>query len=150
MHALTLHQPFATLIALEAKRVETRGWPAPAWLPGQRIAIHAGKGTDYLPLIHAEPFAAALAGLGLETGALLPMGAVVCTAVLDRCTMMTPAAIAVLEADNPVEHAFGHYEPGRFAWVLRDVQVFAEPIPARGYQKVWNWADGDEPQTRLV
>ena len=43
VYAITLHQPWATLIALGIKSVETRSWPAPARLVGQRIAVHAGK-----------------------------------------------------------------------------------------------------------
>ena len=43
MYAITLHQPWASLIALGVKTVETRSWPAPAHLVGQTIAVHAGK-----------------------------------------------------------------------------------------------------------
>ena len=43
VYAITLHQPWASLIALGIKTVETRSWPAPARLLGQRIAVHAGK-----------------------------------------------------------------------------------------------------------
>lgn len=39
--AITIHQPWATLIAIGAKRWETRSRPAPAKHIGQRIAIHA-------------------------------------------------------------------------------------------------------------
>lgn len=42
MKAITLWQPWATLIAIGAKRIETRNWRAPASLNGQWIAIHAG------------------------------------------------------------------------------------------------------------
>ncbi|MCY4560236.1 MAG: ASCH domain-containing protein [Chloroflexi bacterium] len=43
MYAITLHQPWASLIALGLKTVETRSWPAPARLVGQTVAVHAGK-----------------------------------------------------------------------------------------------------------
>ena len=43
MHAIALHQAWASLIALGTKAVETRSWLAPALLVGQTIAIHAGK-----------------------------------------------------------------------------------------------------------
>ena len=43
MYAITLHQPWASLIALGIKTVETRSLPAPALLVGQTIVIHAGK-----------------------------------------------------------------------------------------------------------
>ena len=43
MYAINLHRPWATLVALGIKNVETRSWPAPARLIGQTIAIHAGN-----------------------------------------------------------------------------------------------------------
>ena len=42
MKALTLHEPWASLIAKGTKTIETRGWRPPPGLIGQRIAIHAG------------------------------------------------------------------------------------------------------------
>ena len=42
-YAITLHQPWASLIALVLKTVETWSWPAPARLAGQHIAVHVGK-----------------------------------------------------------------------------------------------------------
>lgn len=38
---LSLHQPYASLIASGLKTIETRSWSAPASLIGKRIAIHA-------------------------------------------------------------------------------------------------------------
>jgi hypothetical protein len=52
MPAVSLWQPWASLIAVGAKTIETRSWPAPKGLIGQRIAIHAAKttkGFDTLP-----------------------------------------------------------------------------------------------------
>ena len=43
MMAVTLHQPWASLIATGLKTVETRSWPGRASLIGERIAIHAGR-----------------------------------------------------------------------------------------------------------
>jgi hypothetical protein len=40
--AITIWQPWATLIAIGAKPFEFRSWPVPARLIGQRIAVHAG------------------------------------------------------------------------------------------------------------
>lgn len=46
--ALTIHQPWATLIARGIKRVENRDWtPSPADLtPGDYLLLHAGKTFD--------------------------------------------------------------------------------------------------------
>ncbi len=146
MKALPLWQPWASLVAIEAKRVETRHWPAPHWLVGKRIAIHATKTAEHLPIVGTSPFAERLiaaleAGTLIEVDGKLPLGAVVCTAVLDRCSPMTWESIDALQRRNPHEHAFGCYEPGRFAWVLRDVERLAVPVPFRGSQGIFDVPD---------
>lgn len=159
MHAITLHQPYASLIACGAKRIETRNWPAPPAAIGQPIAIHAGKSTDDLWLADEWPFFCYLDGFRTGVRAVppmerewspiadqLPRGVVLCTAILDRCKPITVEGAAKLKRErpdgHPDEHAFGNYnldDGPRFAWVLRDVESLPEPIPARGLQKVWQW-----------
>lgn len=134
MKALSLHQPYATLIALGAKRIETRNWQAPWWLVGERFAIHASKSRDSLDLRHEEPFAEYLYG---EAPAL-PLGAIVGTAVLDRCTQITGQTAGALSGSHPHEFSFGYYYPGRWAWVLRDAKMLAEPKTFRGAQGVFD------------
>lgn len=93
MKALTLHQPWATLIALGVKRIETRSWRAPQALIGQRIAIHAGKALTYLDgdiygdyIIATDDCDRArmqrLDESEIRGGLILPLGAIVATATL--------------------------------------------------------------------
>lgn len=42
MKAITLWQPWASLVLVGAKPYEFRGWCPPKWMHGSRIAIHAG------------------------------------------------------------------------------------------------------------
>jgi len=135
MKALPLWQPWASLVAIGAKRIETRHWPAPASVIGQRIAIHATKTTQHLDIASEAPFNQYL------TPEDLPLGALIATAVLHRCSEMTADAIETLERTHPHEHAFGLYEPGRFAWVLRDVRHLATPVPFRGAQGLFDVPD---------
>lgn len=133
MKALPLWQPWATLVALGAKRVETRHWPAPQWLLGHRIAIHATKTTDHLWICEREPFS-----VYVRAPELLPLGAVIATVVLDRCSEITEDTARELADRSAHEYAFGDYTPGRFAWVLRDVQPVAPPVPFRGSQGIFD------------
>jgi hypothetical protein len=137
MRTISLWQPWATLIAVGAKRIETRHWPAPARLHGQRIAIHAAKTRDHLAIATTAPFADYIPHPVAE----LPLGAVVATAVLDRCTEITERGARELAARLPDEYAFGLYEPGRFAWVLRDVIAVDPPAPFRGSQGFFDVPD---------
>src|SRR5690348_3969018 len=133
MKALTLTQPWATLLTLQAKRTETRSWHTSYRGP---LAIHAAKGMPKSAslLCWQEPFHSALAAGGYrpEDGPLanpfgLPLGAVIAIAVLTDIQPIT------LE-NQPLEpeYSFGNYTPGRFAWILRDVYRLPDPIPANG------------------
>jgi hypothetical protein len=133
MKALPLWQPWATLVALGAKRVETRHWPAPQWLIGQRIAIHATKTADQLAICAEPPFS-----VYVRVAELLPLGAIIATVVLDRCSEITAATAAELEERSAHEYAFGDYTPGRFAWVLRDVEPVTPPVRVIGRQGIFD------------
>ena len=130
MKALTLWQPWASLIVLGHKRFETRSWKTDG-LIGERIAIHAAKrpAEDMNSKLLNE-----LAALELEP-AFLPLGAVVGTGVTtDFCRT------ELIAPDLPAsELAFGDYSPGRWAWRIEDVEALPEPIPARGRQGIWEW-----------
>lgn len=45
--ALTLWQPWATLVAKGRKNIENRSWAPGSWVMGRRIAIHAGQSFDF-------------------------------------------------------------------------------------------------------
>lgn len=155
MRAISLNQPYASLIALGSKRIETRHWAAPKALIGQRIAIYATKGRikdedgrqwtreQERELLAAEPFLshlsttcanAAAANRWLFATAVqeaLPRGVVVATAILERCRLMDDAWIDELQARRPDEIAFGFYDAGRYGWVLRDL-IRTEPVSLDG------------------
>ncbi len=156
MKALTLTQPWATLVALEAKRVETRSWPTHHRGP---LAIHAAKGLDPIGgaaglelLLKTEPFAtvfreeAARRGPGTTYGDLLPFGRVVAIVELDDVvpTEKLLDTWGLVEWMNPDDFArekgFGDYSPGRFGWLLRDVRPLVIPLETRGYQGLWDLA----------
>lgn len=129
MRALPLWQPWAHLIAIEAKRIETRHWPAPPALVGERIAIFASK-TLRVTECRRDPFRQYV-----PRPHDLPTSAIVCTAVLDRCEEITPELAGALRTGEPEEFAFGNYNvylQRRWAWHLRDVQRLEAPVP-------WKW-----------
>ncbi len=80
MYAITLHQPWASLITLGVKTVETRSWPAPERLLGQTIAIHAGKRVVRNPGVAVEN--EMRPRLAVDWYRTIQMGAVLATAVL--------------------------------------------------------------------
>lgn len=139
MKAITIHQPWATLIALGEKRFETRGWSTRYRGP---IAIHAAKKVDK-EICLEEPYLSVLARHGY-TADNLPTGAVVATCQLVECHKVIEdygSSASVGEDLTRVihpEYDFGWYEIGRYAWEMADVKRI-DPVPAKGQQGLWNW-----------
>ena len=154
MYAITLHQPWASLIALGVKTVETRSWPAPARLMGQTIAIHAGKRVVRKPGVAVEN--EMRARLGGDWHRAMPAGAVLATVVLagmarvDRVDrrvglavhdLSTEVGCAVGLGQTRID-PWGDFAPSRWLWFLNDVRTLPEPVPAVGHQSFWRWVCG--------
>jgi activating signal cointegrator 1 len=144
MKALTLMQPWASLVAIGAKRLETRSWTT---RHRGKLAIHAARNFPghARQLCRQEPFRSVLARAGISDPGELPRGMVLATCELtDIVRGGRPAALAVaaLLPVSPHEVWFGDFSPGRYAWVLDDVQPLAEPVPARGALGLWEWTGG--------
>jgi hypothetical protein len=137
MKAISLHAPWATLVALGVKRYETRSWPAPASVIGQRVAIHQAVRQPDLGL-DLGPWRVVDAGQrdpvlwNRDTGeqAVLPLGQVACTAIVGpsiRCGNATlDTGFIQLDAgllDVQDQLPYGDFSPGRWAWELTDIDT---------------------------
>ena len=127
MKALTLTQPWASLVALGHKRVETRSWPTHYRGP---LAIHSARGFP----TWARQFAEEERAVG-RLPSRVPCGAILCTVWLADCR---PAQDVALEV-SALERHLGDFTCGRWAWILEDLHVFSEPIPASGAPSLWEW-----------
>lgn len=144
MKAITIHQPWATLIALGEKCFETRGWATKYRGP---IAIHAAKHIDR-EVCKNPKIASTLWEHGYHLPDDLPTGAVVAICSLTDCLKVEHAHIkekgALLSSPGRLttikdnEFDFGWYDSGRYAWELTDVKLI-DPAPAVGRQGLWNW-----------
>jgi hypothetical protein len=149
MRAISLTQPWASLIAIGAKTIETRSWPT---LYRGPIAIHAAKGFPTWARNECwdEPFRRVLtdaqlvdfggdANLGHHATARfsrLPLGAIVAVAVL---VAIRPTD-EVREGISLQEQHFGDYSDDRFAWELREVLPLSRPVSCRGALGLWEMA----------
>jgi hypothetical protein len=141
LKALSLWQPWATLIALQAKRFETRSWYTDFRGP---LLIHAAKSKDGMELCMKYPYLDVLnqAGCIVNGRPSLPMGCALCTVELVGCFRTTGAGIGyhidggIGERPEPApyERHFGDYSAGRYAWQLENVRVFNAPVPMKGMQ----------------
>lgn len=143
MKVITVIQPWAMLIALKEKGLETRSWPTKYRGP---LGIHAGKKIDR-EACEREPIKSTLAAHGY-TADNLPTGVILATSTLADCYQTKSYGlsdyVAIFNGDNiksidGKEFAFGDYSSGRYAWELVDVSQLAEPIPAKGQLGLWNF-----------
>lgn len=145
MKALTLTQPWATLVAIGAKRYETRSWSTPYRGP---LAIHAGKGLGPVggqrglrALCGREPFREVLTEAGYADPRDLARGVIVATCELVGCfavEIVADVAASFTDIPDPAEHeeAFGDYSAGRSALALANVQGCLTG-PVRGALGLW-------------
>ena len=151
MKALTLIQPWATLVAIGAKRIETRSWGTSYRGP---LAIHAAKGFPKWAqeTCFEDIFWKALNGNRPKVLAYIskfPRGVILATCRLVDCfqtEVLTQARGGVLFLEHEPEislsqqeEAFGDYSEGRYAWILDNVQSLPQPVPAKGSLGLWEW-----------
>lgn len=117
MKALTVKQPWASLIIAGYKPVENRIWYTHHRGP---LAIHAGTGTDSDGMRdHAR-----LVNKIVKTFGPLPHEAVLGTVTLVDCIDDSRSRFA---------------DPGAWHWKLANAHRFRHPVPARGRQRLWDW-----------
>ncbi len=124
MRCISLWQPWASFWAWGIKIHETRGWHTN--YRGE-LLIHAAKRKadaedleyyeDIFELIGKTP-------KDLVYGALIGRGNLVACKRTEVVQFET----------TKIDLVLGDFSDGRFAWELRDVQEFAQPIPYRGSQ----------------
>lgn len=143
MKALSVKQPWASLIACGAKRYETRSWATPHRGP---LAIHAS--TRFPRGGGAWLDDAVLMGALVQLGppSAWPLGSVVAVAVLVECVPTVP----LTDGLERLELACGDFAPGRWAWHLEQVHPLPAPVPARGRLGLWEWGEeGKSPSAAL-
>lgn len=131
MKALSLWQPWATLIAIGAKQYETRSWATAYRGP---LVIHAAKSNEGLSCIRQPPFRLALAGQHWNHINDIPRGVALCVVDLVDCIRTDKIRASLSEQ----ERAFGDYSDRRYAWKLVNVRIFKAPIPMRGAQGLFD------------
>ena len=141
--ALTLTDPWGTLVALGAKRYETRSWKTRYRGP---LAIHiSGTLTEEgIWMCEEQEVAEVLEKAGYSPTSNrrvsweLPLKQVIAVVWLEEIH-----EIRGNFAVNARERNFGNYRPGRFAWEFGPVYRLHQPILARGNRLIWKWTPPD-------
>jgi hypothetical protein len=135
MKAITVRQPWAALLVLGLKRIETRGWKTNI---RERIAVHAAAG---------PPDPRAVAGLTLipRFAEILrpyvkdgfPLGCVLGSVFLADCLPIDE--LCGTRYATYAEVAAGDWRPGRFGWIMENPVLFETPFRQAGSQGFWEW-----------
>lgn len=148
MKALTLTQPWATLVAKGRKKIETRSWNT-----NYRglLAIHAAKGFPswaqqecytnfFLPALFDDYDGR---WQSLPTGAIVATCELIATQKIDEMDLIKGrrgwSKGSFIWYASEQEKAFGDYSIGRYMWFLENIKMLREPIPARGALGLWEW-----------
>jgi hypothetical protein len=131
MKVLSLLQPWATLVVIGAKKIETRSWSTKYRGP---LLIHASKkmGREQKELIKSFPFWEALQNLKE-----LPLGKIIGYVNLDRVISTNDGILK--DAVGNEERDFGDYSPNRYGWLLSKPAAFTNLFPAKGSLGLWDF-----------
>lgn len=151
MKVLSLLQPWATLVVIGAKKIETRSWAAEYKGP---ILIHAsagkyiGSGRNKIScreLCYQEPFKAFINGAAYDN---LPFGTIIGKTELVWCAntedLRSRGQFTVNQNTwnlTEQEKSFGDYSDGRYGWLLKDAVEFENPVRAKGSLILWEHPD---------
>jgi hypothetical protein len=158
MKALTVWQPWASLIIAGAKPYEFRRWRAPRSIIGQRIVIHAAArkadSFDTLLLFNmllertlGEDYALAWAETCLHADKARPILALAQTNELPLSVGLGTAIVGEPRVGTEIAEEFGvprandsdRDAHANWGWPMLDIEAWPEPVPMRGAQGFWNW-----------
>ena len=131
MKVLSIKEPYATLIATGNKLIETRSWKTN--YRGELFIHASGKKIDKKVLTN-NYIATLIKDLKMN------YGNIICKANLVDCVYMDENFLKTIKS-NSKEYKLGEYKIGRYAWILKDVELI-NPIPVKGRLNIWNY-DGN-------
>lgn len=131
MKVLSLKEPFATLIKNGIKTIETRSWKTNY---RGKLYIHASStkmpkeyknNKELMALVNEED---------------LNYGTIICSCELVDCIEMTNEFVNNIKNNRKNEYITGKYSQGRYAWILKNIEVLDNPIKAKGHLGIWNFS----------
>ncbi len=130
MKVLSIKEPFASLIREGIKTIETRGWKTN--YRGE-LYIHASMRTEQ-KYNDRKDLKKLINNIDLNSGYII------CKCNLVDCVYIDEKFIKMIKNNN-VEYICGEYNVGRYAWILKDIEVLSQPIKVKGKLGIWNYGD---------
>lgn len=132
MKILSIKEPFASLIKNNKKYIETRSWKTN--YRGE-LYIHASISKITKDIKKRNEL------MNLVSDDEMGYGNILCRCELVDCIYMTEEYIDYIKTNEYEQYICGHYEVGRYAWILKDIEPLDEIIPAKGQLGIWNYDD---------
>lgn len=126
MRVITLQEPWASLIGENIKTIETRSWPCNQY---GELYIHAGLSKISKSDERKNDLARWLQGP-------LHYGTIFAKCNLSDCILITDEYAQKIKESDPRCFLCGDYTPGRYAWILTDIEPI-EPIFKTGKLGIW-------------
>lgn len=130
MKVLSLTEPYATLIKSGIKTIETRSWKT-----NYRGKLYIHASSTKIPKEYKENKKL----MSLVSIDELNYGNIICCCKLVDCIKMTEDYIKYIKDNKSNEYITGIYQKGRYAWILKNIQVLKEPIKIKGHLGIWNY-----------
>jgi hypothetical protein len=139
MKVLSMIQPWASLFVLRESTFETRTWKTNYRGP---LAIHTSKKMDKAVCSH--PAIQALLKKHGYTTDTLPTGKIIAKGTLENCLKVIEnnQTWAILENGQIVsgnDFFLGDYRTGNYAWLVENMELLDEFIPAQGKLGLWEF-----------
>lgn len=141
MKALSILQPWASLVVMGHKQIETRSWSTTY---RGLLLIHASagrkkEGRELCKDLRWGRLAADCDWYGSANfGAVIGCVKLVETVRFINCHPGTDFREKGRRWDlTEREYAFGDYSPGRYGWLLSEPVMFDKPIPCKGSLGLW-------------
>lgn len=129
MKVLSLTEPYATLIRLGKKKIETRSFKT-----NYRGELYIHASSTKIP----KEWKNNKELMNLVKDSVLNFGYIILKCKLVDCVYMDEEFLDKIKKDK-LEYLVGDYKPGRYAWILDDIQVLDRPIFAKGKLGIWNY-----------
>ena len=128
MKVLSLTEPYATLIRLGKKKIETRSFKT-----NYRGELYIHASSTKIP----KEWKNNKELMNLVKDSVLNFGYIILKCKLVDCVYMDEEFLDKIKKDK-LEYLVGDYKPGRYAWILDDIEVLDKPIFAKVKLGIWN------------
>ena len=130
LKVISIIEPWGSLIKEKVKYIETRSWKTNyrgelyIHASAKKVSSKDEKINELINLLKDKEF---------------NYGCIIAKCNLVDCVYMDEKFIDDIKNNNEIEYKCGDYRLGRYAWILKDIEVLDKPIKVKGSLGIWNY-----------